>query len=402
MIRRTRPTAPARAGFTLIELMVVMLVTVILMSIIVAATSIGGQIVGESRSKGRIMDQQRVAMTALVRDLQLPHFLEDGKPNGRQRLSDHRTDLAREYTVPKMAPATGVDRKWTGYTPPRGGYFRAYSPPVDNNFNFAEGTDSDLFGSSRSGNHYVQFTVIVPGGAPQDTLTADVPFLNSPATASYPITFQAAEVAYFLVPGTPAQTPGGVKLYSLIRRQRCAAMNKYDADAYSALVNKIPTSGTAPVMAKDDPLEVVAAVDDTPTAASAKYRVFSMSDLTLEGNRVARAAITAHRIGDDVLLTNVISFELKYTGASTVGWPRPFGTANTDYPYDTLPYTGNVFDTFNTLQPDWTDGRYLAGSTTATAISPVCPIRITGVRIRLRCWDPRTKGARQTTQEVSL
>ena len=380
MIRRTRPTAPARAGFTLIELMVVMLVTVILMSIIVAATSIGGQIVGESRSKGRIMDQQRVAMTALVNDLKRPHFLEDGKPNGRQYLSDHRTDRLYKDASGKLA----------GYTPPRGGYFAASSTPVDGASNFDEGVDGDGFGSSRSGNHSVQFTIIVPGGAPQDTLTADVPYLNNPATTAYPITFHAAEVAYFLV--ADGQTPNGIKLFKLIRRQRCAAMNQYDASAYSNLLAAPPTAAGPPTAA------VPTADSSQVIAVNSGTTVLSLSDLTVPANRVPQAAITSLRIGDDVLLTNVVSFELKYIGVSTVGWPRSFGPTNTDYPYDTLPYDGK-YDTFHQM-PGWDAGTNLA--TTAVPSAPLKPIRITGVRIRLRCWDPRTKGARQTTQEVGL
>ncbi len=450
MIRRTRPTfvpPRARAGFTLPELLVVMLVTIILMSIVVGATSLGGQISGESRAKGRLMDQQRVAMSVLTRDLQLPHFLDENK--SRLRVSDYRTDQLRIDPATKRIAGFDASGRPTGFKPPRGGYFLAYSPPVDANptsplsTNFYEGADGDGFDSSRSGNHFVQFTIIVPGGAPQDTLTADVPYLNSPSTTAYPITFHAAEVAYFLV-DSGRKTPGGVKLYDLIRRQRGCAMNQYDAPEYAKLLNNIPTTGPAPTMAKDDPIQVVAAFDQNatspPNTGPAKYKVSSLTDLTLSANRFGNAAvpysapyapINTLRVGDDVLLTNVTSFELKYTGPQanvtwtaqgasdpkSFTWPRPFvpppspspPQPNSDYPHDSLPFDG-YFDTFHQLRSpqaplDWDDAQNLAPNRITppgVQIGALKPIRITGVLIRLRCWDPKSKSSRQTTREVNL
>lgn len=417
MTFRTPTNRAARRAFTIVELLVVTAVALILMSILATAHSIGLDALRNAKAQGDLVDQQRMALSVLRRDLMYNHFLEeDGKPNLGRRLSDQRTDQARAVDL-NPAPAPGA-RNWriTGYKPPKSGYFKASSIPAplkltDNpaawagndfaTWNWYESEDSDGFASSRSGSHFLQFTIIVPGGAPENTLTADVPF-GGGAT----ITGRAAEVAYFLKPN--GATPTGVAKYSLIRRQRLTALNDDDRPAYRALVN----NGTVTVAT--DPPEVMAAVKtaDGPPLA---FEVFHLNDLTLAANRLATnqvglVPITVSRIGEDVLLSNVTSFEIKFTGPRAIGvtwptdatsteWPRPF-SVNTDYPYDNLPY-GGEFDTFNSTQGDWTDAKHLAGSPVA-ASPELKPIRITGVMIRLRGWDSRTRSSRQTTIAVDL
>jgi hypothetical protein len=119
------------------------------------------------------------------------------------------------------------------------------------------------------------------------------------------------------------------------------------------------------------------------------------------------------RFGADKLMSNILSFEIKFTGVAspTLGanfWPRPF-PGNTDAPYDTLPFDGN-FDTFSTQANtpatppapavNWNLATNLA--TTGTVARPLKQIRITGVQIRLRAYDPKTRSTRQTTLIVNL
>ncbi|MBY0459026.1 MAG: hypothetical protein K2V38_16945, partial [Gemmataceae bacterium] len=395
----------------------------ILMSILATAHSIGLDALRQARAQGDLTDQERMAMGVLRRDLQYDHFLEeDGKPNGGRKLSDQRTD--RVTVNPLNAPT------FTGYRPPRAGFFVAFSKPplisnpgwVANNadtWNFYEGADPSGFTSSRAGSHGLHFTIVVPGGAPENTLTADVPFQNSPALGAYPITGRAAEVAYFLVPN--GTTPGGVTKYLLIRRQRLCALNGDDQPAYQQLVNNAINAGAA----RTDPPEVMA----VPGAGPAT--LFTLGDLTFGGNRMSRQPIVTHRIGEDVLLSNVTSLEIKFTGTQAPGvpvryapgtetaattsvtWPRPFQhpsgvLLNTDYPYDYLPFDGN-YDTF-TADPrqqaatgvPWDSARNVAGSQAGADSSPLKRIRITGAMIRLRCWDQKTKQTRQTTVTVDL
>ncbi len=407
MICRTPTRDPftaraGRGGFTLVELMVTITIVLIMMSILAVASSIAAETFRGAKVQGDFVAQERAALAVLRRDLTYRHFLEeDGKPNLGRKLSDQRLD--KLY----VDPATG---RLAGYKPPKSGYFYAESRPAptalagnpafwdataSGTWNWYENQDGEGFNSSRSGNHVLQFTIITPGGAPEDTLTADVPFQNPLGSSGYPIIGRAAEVAYFLVPN--GQTPNGVGKYKLVRRQRLAAFNDDDRPAYSSLLanQAVPITDSSEVM-----------------AVNSGTTVLHLNDLTLAARRLggslapARAAITAYRVGEDVLLTNVTSFEIKFTGtANGIVWPTPFVNGNTDYPYDNLPFDGK-YDTFHqfkgvpTVSPDWDLTTNLASATNTAGT--LKKIRITGVSIRLRCWNQNSKGSRQTTIQVDL
>ena len=241
-------------------------------------------------------------------------------------------------------------------------------------------------------------------------MNADIPF----GSGSY-ITGRAVEVAYFLVPN--GQTPGGVQKYNLIRRARLAALTSDDAPAYTRRLNDIAAANNPRLEATDPPEVMTAKAMSSPPPPGPPYATFQMfhlNDLTLPANRLVedwivlpvnkRPVITNHRIGEDVLLSNVTSFEIKFTGppatvpvswptyvrkadgspASPV-WPRPF-SENTDYPYDNLPFNGE-FDTFSQnpgQNPPWDDPTNYATVTPNNLTGEMKPIRITGVSIRLR------------------
>jgi hypothetical protein len=121
-------------------------------------------------------------------------------------------------------------------------------------------------------------------------------------------------------------------------------------------------------------------------------------------------------------MANVISFEVKLTGPqanvgqnafpsdpNSVYWPRPLsggaGQANSDYPYDYLPFNGE-FDTYyqaNNWQSQVASAPTAAAPTANTALAyPLKPIRITGIQIRLRSYDPKNQTTRQTTITSAL
>jgi hypothetical protein len=117
------------------------------------------------------------------------------------------------------------------------------------------------------------------------------------------------------------------------------------------------------------------------------------------------------RVAEDKLMSNVLSFEVKFTGTAGAAsglfdqsgnamWPRPYADPstgaiqNTDYPYDTLPYDGK-FDTFTQYVPNWNNANSNAAPLNQSG--SMKPIRITGVMIRLRSFDARTRSTRQTT-----
>lgn len=396
MTSRTRDRHATRAAFTLPEMLVVITVTLILMSILVQASTVITSTVSEAKAQGDFVSQERMALAVMRRDLQYDHFLdEDTKPNQGRKVSDQRSDFA-----------TKSGTTITGYKPPRSGYFWASARPAQlqgtpynaadpNTWSVEEGTDTSGFGSSRSGNHFIQFTVVLPGGSPENTLTATTPDpVNGASTNQFIGT--CAEIAYYLEPNLT--TPGGVPKYKLIRRQRLVARNTDDAPAYTQILNKT----TAPVVSPaTDPAEVMVV-----TGNVGSFQMRHMGEMPTLGNRLfgtlppggQRTAITTHRVGEDVLHNHVTSFELKFTGSSADGsWPRPFAQ-NTDYPYDTLPYNGEYDTGEDALLANATANL----ATNASRDGRIKPIRITGVQIRLRCWNPSNRQTRQTTTVVDL
>ena len=146
------------------------------------------------------------------------------------------------------------------------------------------------------------------------------------------------------------------------------------------------------------------------------------------------AGTSPARIGDDILLSNVLSFEVLASwdpplatnvvqppAASKlpVPPPRPFlnpvtgAILNSNYPYDYLPLLN-----FNPAYPTYTfDTWYRYISIQASAIQPnnnwnnfsrlpanpnliPMPIRINSIQINVRIYDPKTGQARQNTWRV--
>lgn len=420
MTRRTRPDRPAgraRPAFTLPELLVVVVVTLVLMSILTKAVTIMTQTISDVKAQGDFVAHERAAMEVLRRDLQQEHFLpEDGQPPRGPKLRDQRTDRLYPYLAAPSDYRIGLTG---GYTPPKAGYFAACAAPVDGTTNVDEGYDSELFQSTRSGNHFLQFTVVGrSAGTPGGTFTADVPF----GTGSDPISGTCVEVAYFLEDN--GTTPGGTKKYKLIRRQRLCARDADDRPVREKMLNDLAIS---PGVKEDDPPEVMAVRRRTPQGTvPPQFDMFDLGLLTQPGNRGPRQSIQArppgvpkaYRVGEDVLNYNVTSFEVKFTGTCAPwmsgSWPRPFYNppgvvSNSDYPYDTLPGNG-YYDTFSSQDPRWVqvqnnqpqNAQILNGATNAQPNAPLSAVRITGVMIKLRYWNQSTKSTRQTTIAVDL
>jgi type II secretory pathway pseudopilin PulG len=367
--RRTR-----RGGFTLVELLVAAAMMIMGMWLLSWVYQQGLESFRQARAQADLTGQQRMVTSLLTRDLQAAHFEDDdSKPNHGRRLSDQT-------------------KGWlTGsYTPPRGGYFRARSTQVD-----AFESIQDGFASSRSVSHYLQFTAILPGGPSQDLFSAAVP-ANS--TNQYYAT--AAEVTYFLYPNGMTTRSGGagVPLYDLYRRQRIVAHTTDDAKAYAAAAAQ-----------PDAPEVMVVLNQQMQTLPALTVPIMGgVQSVRLPGpDSFAPLGITSNRYGTDKLMSNVLSFEVKFTGVAADGsipggWPRPFASGNTDFPYDTLPYDGRI-DTFSAQVPNWSAPTNIAqGSNPATWGAPMKPLRITGVMIRLRTYDTRTYSSRQTTLTLDL
>jgi hypothetical protein len=338
-----------------------------------------------ANAQATLTGQERMVTTIMTRDLEADKFPDDDRfaPNRRRRLSD------------QMA----------GFAAPRGGYFWARSLPPDRTagpttLNFEEATDTYGFNSSRSANHFIQFTAILPD-TPGNRFVAEVPATSGTTHAG-----SAAEISYYLVRN--GQTSTGVALYDLMRVQRIVAISPYDAKDY--LRNAV-----APAYAQTPTRDLVEEV--MVCSPGVMHTLADLAAATGAGAPrftpgTARSLTTtppSRRLGEDRLMSNVLSFEVKFTGP-TVGfnptpvawpadptspnmWPRPFspGTppstyqGNSDWPYDNLPFDGQ----YDTSAP--------FGTTTGAGTRQ--PIRITGAQIRIRALFGTT--ARQTTIVVT-
>ena len=372
MIRRTN----ARSGMTLVEMLVAAAMSIMVMWLLTWCYQQGLGSFSTTKSQGDLMDQLRQTSSLMTRDLTAQHFVFSDTPptygmlptNGGVRLSD-------------LGPGGGSSN--SNYTPPAG-YFVAQSSAGN-----IEGYDGDGLASSYSTSHWVQFTVILPGGPPQNLFSAELaPATNPPTPTTY--FGRAAEVSYFLAPN--GTTSGGTQLYNLYRRQRVCGMTSDDAQSYNLAGIPPPI----PPQTQPDTAEVMS-LPTTPPPPTQSWPVLYMSQMSVN-NRMPYTtplAVTSSRYGEDVLMSNVVSMEIKFTGpqtSTTTGavWPLQYLNSTTgaiqnfDYPYDNLPGNG-LFDT--------------AGVSNVPSMSP---IRITGAMIRIRAYSPRTQQTRQTTFAVSL
>jgi hypothetical protein len=403
MLRTTRRT---RRGVTLVEMMVAAALSILGMWLLTWLYQQGADSFRMLRAQGDLTAQERMVVTIMTRDLQANHFQSDGtKPNNGLRLSDQRTDQIFQAN---------------GYVPPRGGYFRAYSSPAVTPLptsspyvaytNYYEGADSFGFSSTFSTNHFLQFTMILPGGPDSQLFSAEVPAASGQQYFS-----TSAEVSYFLVP-SGVTTPSGLQLYDLYRRQRICATTSDLVAAYSTPPPGYPAGYPA---ASPDAAEVMTVTQQTMRTLSELTvpQTYNYNG-TLPSPRLTTTPFTpipatSPRYGEDKILSNVLSFEVKFTGStllpsSQLVWPTqppPAGT-NSDYPYDTLPFD-NYYDTHSRLPISATTGlpAWQSDIATVTPNNPtgtIKPIRITGVMIRIRAYESRTRSTRQTTFTVSM
>lgn len=376
-----------RRAFTLVELMVAMALAIGIMWILAESFKMGLDLTRHAHATGSMMTQLDGARAVLARDLLADHFLADpNKPNGGVKLSDQRLDL--------------LTNGGTGWYPPTGGFFRIISP-----YSNQLTPDTDGYNITQASTHALHFTAVLPAND-QNLYTADAPVGGGKTYTS-----RAAEVAYFLVDSGLRTTPGptGQTLYHLVRRQRLAALTP---DERSSLM----PSGGAAWAATDSTYTEVIAGDGTNT--------FTLSDLTNPSNRLPIAPTTplpapsgtplqlsGARYGEDLLLSNVLSFEVLVDWGpnpfiATSGQPaRAAAVGNWDWPYDALAVNPGqnttyqnqgVFDTWSAVA-NWNN----FGLMNNTAALPLA-VRVKGLQITVRVFDPKTKQARQSTWKFSM
>ena len=387
----TRSATRTRRGFTLVELMVAAAVCVVIMAIMAKCFQIGIDTMRHMRSAGDMADQLRAASVVIQRDLAAEHFIpEVNKPHDGVRVSDQLMDQIG-------TPA--------GWTPPLGGFFRVKSPAV-----IDEGSDAyisstrsdttlDAAGRLKKG-HLIHFTGVYKGATDHDLFFATAKDLTAQPQAYRAL---AAEVAYFLDPTPRGWTSANqtVPLFQLVRRQRLAARSEGE---FGRLSTVDPNDGLGVIS-----LRKPAFAGQTPPG----YAVNRVEDLVGPANRLGGAdpagrpgdaveaggntdgalaplSAASGRLGDDVLLSNVISFEVKLTWTPGSGEPapRPFtaNPQNTDQPFDTIEQAYRAVG-----RNDITD--FDTGASAANQLK----IRVRAIQIRLRVWDPKMLNTRQIT-----
>jgi hypothetical protein len=412
MIRTTR----TRRGVTLVEMMVAAAMSILGMWLLAWLYQQGLDNFRGARARADLAAQERMVVTLLTRDMKAPHFMDDDtKPNLGRRVSDQRLDLADLSGSPANPTVSG-------YVPPRGGYFRAGSTASASGNNAQEGYDDFPFSTSRSGDHFLQFTVILPGGPSDQLFSAQIPAIGGQQFFS-----TTAEVSYFLRPA--GATPGGIPVFDLFRRQRlCAPGGDYVqayAQAYTPAANQADAAEAIATALGVSGAPKIATLTDLTVPQPRPGQTFGVNSVRLPGGSTipstfAPLPITSNRFGEDKLMSNVLSFEVKFTGVAGVyssginaqgaplgplPWPAAFASGNTDFPYDTLPLDG-LFDTHSQLVTSQTptannDWRFDV-ATQSIPNRTLKLIRITGAQIRLRGYDPSTRTTRQTTVTVDL
>jgi hypothetical protein len=447
---RTNPAArtgrPERRGVTLVEMLVATAMCILGMWMLTWMFQQATNSFTLANAQATLTAQERMVTTVMTRDLEADRFSLDDTflPRSRgQRVSDY-------------------DFRASPGRLPKAGYLLASALPPK--ANFFEATDTYGFDSARAGGHVLQFTV-VRVDEPGNRITAEVP-----AQSGRTIAGTGLELSYFLVPNGTSSS--GAQLYDLMRVQRLVAHNKYDAEDYrkntvgpaygppgsvNDAVHEVMVS--SPAYPTAVPTELMYTLEDlaqtTPTFMSKyppqaaggppvpippRFNPFPPTPQTTPPTYGGARGSTSKRYGEDRLLSNVLSMEVKFTGPSaqldtntfiepwpesgTYGtpynagnkpsgtptpgsppvWPRPFDRVNIggvqyyfenkDYPYDFLPHDG----TFDTAEP--TGPQAVTPGSPPQTRSTRTPLKITGVQIRLRVLFSTT--ARQTTIVVAL
>jgi Tfp pilus assembly protein PilW len=291
-----------------------------------------------------------------------------------------------------------------------------------------------------------QVPLVPPGSLPDISLLGPLPDFRAPGSYSA----QWAEVAYFLrsVPGS--LTANGTPLFALYRRQALAFSGSdattlnTGAAAPPRVLYTVPTNTSAvpqdgvyaEVSCKHDPSTPFPTLTagstsptsflffNTPDELTIPERRFGTSPTAGTGGTPILTGVSPptsypsfadqlvsgpSQIGDDLLLTDVVSFEIKVLPQTTsgTGAPTMIGTDFVSLYDQSVPGPNNTtlfskatgpmaFDTWSML----TDASYdYSGWATGTPAAVAVPlkIRILALQIILRVWDARTQTTRQIT-----
>ena len=390
-------TGRSRKGFTLVELLVAAALSILIMFVIATAFQSGLQTLSTLKSLGDMAERLKTAETLLRTDLEAEHFATGATEDSPavMQLSDLKFN---------QLSIGGIEAR-----PPTRGYFRIENDRVGNALPpIWEGQDPDLLASTRATNHSFSMTVHRKSRSPEQLFSAELlaadavlvrPSFNvsDVVTSSNAIVTDWAQVDWFLDTNRPAVL-NGVTTYPLVRRVRLLTGRDL----------------SAPITVSADASEQL--------SCNAAFQVNTLTSVTNPVNRAASQSIpntSATRYGDDIVITNVLSFEVKPTWQGPTAALSPQATemmidplvsptalqahANTDYPFGMLPaVTENthpaiigrrIFDSY---------GSFGTWNMPNTLTSVPLRIRVIAVQIKIRVYDSKNKMSRQTTMVVKL
>jgi len=399
---------------------------------------------------------------------------------------------------------------------------KSYASFPDNAENFTVSTTNPVT-TGTLGGAQLAFSVFLPQGLPQNQFVATANgqiyysraaevgyFLGSPQGAGQPIGFTTpmSDVTTGLALQQPNLNATGQPLYNLYRRQRLVAENSDFAQSQPRVAPDPPNLNAAvlpttngkpngpPNPYYDPTASDVISFTVIPPAGPGKSPTYQVNQMSTFGSAIAGPTAislstppsrfgplgpgntslvpglvplapltTPGRIGDDILLTNVLSFEVLATWVpapysypdnpppyktqivpatiqpgirqlpltpgtppQAIPSPRPFTVTNntpmpnipgapkytatnkpfnSNYPFDYLPQLNlnpslpNMFDTWFTITRPNGTWNNFAAAPNNPWLIPM-PARITGLQITIRIYDPKTNQARQNTWRIAM
>jgi prepilin-type N-terminal cleavage/methylation domain-containing protein len=388
------PTA-RRSGFTLVEMMVAMTLTVFVMVILSQCFVAGLETFGTLKAIGDMQEELRTATNLLRADLSVDHF------EGKRRLSDPVINLTSGkiqegfFVIGQGYPPTGITKK------------------------VAEGSE-DGVPSYRATDQFLHFSAKMRGNAREKFFSAPaaslsgLPGLGSLNNSYVPqiadAVFQEsdnvihsawAEIVWLVLPTGTTINPGipsgpGNPLYALYRCQYVVLPETTEANAAKREVRGLTNA---------DPFINVAGIPITNSGGGPKVIMHFLSPNDLASGYATRtfnpyAYFAAGQPinnqhpprGAALVLSNVLSFQVQVMkNPSTTGDFEDLALGASD------PKTGKgapiPFDTANYVNAPALPPVYRNVSMTPS----VPPYSITGLQIIIRIWDPKSQLTRQVT-----
>ena len=425
-IHCTRHQERVRSAFTLVEMLVATAATLILLGIVMTMFEILGEAVNESRTVGELEAQLRTVSTLLQQDLL----------------------------------GTSVNADSRGLTCP------ADSSTGNGYFEVIEGPNTDLWDSSGSG-FDKSGTTPGPGNSSDDRIvgdTDDLLFFTTQSISQEPFsgnfginsttTSADAEVVWFCKPTPNSSNP---TLYTLYRR--CLlVVGQFPESPFDSQGSKPYTSDFFELYDLSARCEV--------SNGNQRMQLNTLQDLLLRRNRFAHydfsmtdppfvlasviatrpvLAFSGSRIGEDVLMTNVLSFDVRLldptaserrlgvtrltpgdkdywaaslnSGSSPIYVDLGYNSSNTtstpansdfsgygmnNHRLQATKTTHRTWDTWsNSYTTNGIDDDLISDvnniSIDNSTESPPYPSQLQGIQITIRCYDPSSKKIRQTT-----